>query len=118
MIYILTTFAFVLGCCFHVMGKVSTLKKSFPELLPKTIWKTFWHEEWNVLIGSVFVLFTLELSIYIINYYQMPIPDWLQWGIYPISLVLGYAGQRLIYKYLGTAEKILEQKADKIANGG
>ena len=115
MIYILTVFAFILGCCFHVMGKVSVLKKTFPDLLPRTIWKTFWREEWNVLIGSAVVLFTLELSIYIINYFSILIPDWLQWGIYPISLVLGYAGQRLIYKYLGTAEKILEQKADEIS---
>jgi hypothetical protein len=120
MIYILTSAAFFLGCGFHVMGKVSALKKAFPSLLPNTIWGTFWKEEWNVLIGSVLVWVSVELSVFIINYNRIPIPDWLQWGIYPISLVLGYAGQRLIYKYLGTAESILEQKADQLtkdANG-
>ena len=32
---------------------------------------------------------------------------------YALALILGYAGQRLAYKYLGTAEKVLSEKAEK-----
>ena len=116
MIYLLTTICLLFGVLFHVMIKIDSYRKTFPTLTFSTIWKTFFREEWNTLIGSGLVLGLTELAIFIINYMSIPIPDWLQWGIYPISLLLGYQGQRIIYKYLNTASNALEKKAETIGN--
>jgi hypothetical protein len=115
MIYILTTVCQLLGVFFHVMIKVAGYKKQFPTLSFKLIWGTFFKEEWDSLIRSVGILCLVELSIFIINYQNITIPDWLQWGIYPISLLMGYQGQRILYKYLNTASDALEKKAETIA---
>ena len=114
MIYLLTTIVFVLGVMFHVMIKITGYKKTFPTLTIKTIWGVFFKEEWDSLCVSALVLFVTELAIYIINYVGVMIPDWLNWGIYIIALVMGYQGQRLAYKFLNTATDILEKKADNI----
>jgi hypothetical protein len=114
MIYILTTVCQLLGVFFHVMIKVAGYKKQFPTLSFKLIWGTFFKEEWDSLIRSVGILCLVELSIFIINYQNITIPDWLQWGIYPISLLMGYQGQRILYKYLNTASDALEKKAETI----
>jgi hypothetical protein len=116
MIYILTTVCQLLGVFFHVMIKVAGYKKQFPTLSFKLIWGTFFKEEWDSLIRSVGILCLVELSIFIINYQNITIPDWLQWGIYPISLLMGYQGQRILYKYLNTASDALEKKAETIGN--
>jgi hypothetical protein len=116
MIYILTTVCQLLGVFFHVMIKVAGYKKQFPTLSFKLIWGTFFKEEWDSLIRSVGILCLVELSIFIINYQNITIPEWLQWGIYPISLLMGYQGQRILYKYLNTASDALEKKAETIGN--
>ena|SRR5688572_7021532 len=114
MIYILTITCLLLGVLFHVMVKVTGYKKTFPELTFRTIWKVFLKEEWDSLIVSALVLFVTELSIFIINYVGVVIPDWLNWGIYPIALVMGYQGQRIAYKFLNTATEVLEKRAESI----
>ena len=116
MIYFLTTICQLFGVLFHVMVKINGLRTKFPTLTFKTVWNTFFKEEWNTLIGSGLVLGVAELAIFIINYQAINIPDWLQWGIYPISLLLGYQGQRIIYKFLNTASEALEKKAEIVAN--
>lgn len=114
MIYLLTTVCVILGVLFHVMMKVTGYKKQFPTLTFTTIWATFLREEWDSLMVSFLVLVAVELSIFIINYNQINIPDWLNWAIYPISLVMGYQGQRIAYKFLNTATDVLEKKAEQI----
>lgn len=114
MIYLLTTICLILGVLFHVMVKVTGYKKTFPELTIKTIWKVFFKEEWDSLIVSALVLFVVELTIFIINYVGVLIPDWLNWGIFPIALVMGYQGQRIAYKFLNTATEVLEKRAESI----
>jgi hypothetical protein len=114
MIYFLTTICILLGVFFHAMVKVMGYKKQFQTLPFKSIWSTFFKEEWDSLLGSVGILGLVELAIFIINYQSIAIPDWLQWGIYPISLLMGYQGQRILYKYLNTASDALEKKAETI----
>ena len=116
MIYFLTTTVFVIGVLFHVMVKINGLRTKFPTLTFKTVWTTFFSEEWNTLIASVLVLAVTELAIFIINYQGIVIPEWLNWGIYPIALLMGYQGQRIIYKYLNTASDALERKAEEVGN--
>jgi hypothetical protein len=114
MIYLLTTVVFILGVLLHVMIKVTGYKKAFPTLSFGAIWATFLKEEWDSLIVSLIVLIIVEVTIYIINYVGIVVPEWMNWGIYVIALVMGYQGQRLAYKFLNTAVDALEKKAEAI----
>ena len=114
MIYLLTTVVFMLGVFLHVMIKITGYKKTFPELSFGSIWHTFFKEEWDSLIVSGIVLLVLEVAIFIVNYVGVPVPEWMEWGIYVISILLGYQGQRLAYKFLNTAVDALEKKAEAI----
>jgi len=116
MIYFLTILSLFIGVMFHVMVKIMGYKKQFPTLGFVTIWKTFFKEEWDSLIVSGLVMSVTELAVFIINYQQIDIPDWLQWGIFPIALVMGYQGQRIAYKFLNTASDALEKKAEIVGN--
>lgn len=109
MIYILTIVLFVLGVGYHIMQTVDKLKNKHKEFSFKQIFSVYFNEEWNVLIRSGLVLATYELFLFIISMAEVVMPEW--WEkylvVYGLAVVLGYAGQRLIYKYLGTAEKTL-----------
>jgi hypothetical protein len=115
--YLLTTVLLVIGVLFHIMQKIKALRAAFPKIRFKEIWGTFFSEEWDSLIVSLLVLFCYELALFICNYNEVKLPYWLDyWGMYALALVLGYAGQRLAYKYLGTAEEVLEKNADQLIN--
>ncbi len=116
MIYFLTSVSLLFGVMFHVMVKVMGYKKQFTTLSFGQIWGTFFKEEWDSLMVSAIIYGVTELSIFIINYQQINIPEWLQWGIYPIALLMGYQGQRIAYKFLNTASDALEKKAEIVAN--
>lgn len=106
----------VLGIGYHIMQSVRRLRKRFPNLGMGDIFSTFFKEEWDSLFVSVLVLISYQMFIFIVRYNGIPMPAW--WDkylcAYWLALVLGYAGQRLAYKYLSTAEKVLEQKSDEI----
>lgn len=111
--YALITVTFLLGTGFHVMQKVMTFKKNFTTLGFNQIWGTFLKEEWDSLCVSSLILVTINVFLYIKIYNQWQFPLWLEdWGMYLFALVIGYSGQRIAYKYLGTAEQILEKKVD------
>lgn len=114
MIYFLTTIVFIIGVLLHVMIKITSYKKSFPTLSIGAIWGVFLKEEWDSLLVSVVLLFLVEISIVVINYVGVHIPDWMNWGIYVISILMGYQGQRIAYKFLNTAVDALEKKAEDI----
>lgn len=113
--YILISVLFVLGTAFHVMQKVMTFRKNFPTLGFGQIWGTFIKNEWDSLLISLLILITIDIFLFIKIYNQWVFPAWLEnWGVYLIALVVGYSGQRIAYKYLGTAEKILEKRVDSM----
>jgi hypothetical protein len=115
MIYLLTCGLFILGVCFHVMQKIGSLRIKFPELDAVTVFNTFFKQEWDSLLVSALVLACIEVFIFLTRTNQYTLPSWFaQWGIYGFSLVMGYAGQRLAYKYLQTAESVLEKKVDNL----
>lgn len=114
MIYLLTTVVFILGVLLHVMIKITGYKKTFPTLSFGAIWGTFFKEEWDSLIVSGILLMVVEVAIFIINYVGVVVPEWMEWGIYVIAMLLGYQGQRLAYKFLNTAVDALEKKAEAI----
>lgn len=116
MIYFLTTILFILGVGFHVTSIIEKLRKKFPEFGLKEIVDTYFKEEWNTLIRSFLVLSTYELALFIIHMAQAKMPPWWDKYLVPyvLAIVLGYCGQRIIYKYLSTAEGVLERKAENI----
>lgn len=81
----------------------------------KDIWKLFWQRDKVTLIISGLVLGVDELAHFIFSYYDAPFThhEYYIFISFGIAFVLGYAGQRLIYKYLGTAEKFLNKKIDE-----
>jgi ABC-type Fe3+ transport system permease subunit len=115
--YLLISLLFLLGTAFHVMQKIAVLKNKFSDLEFGTVWSTFFKEEWDSLIVSALVLGVVLITMYLINYNMVKLPDWVNdWGMYLISLILGYSGQRIAYKYLTTAEEALNKKVDGLKN--
>ena len=105
----------MIGILFHVMQKVRVLRLKFPQLAPIRIWKTFFGEEWDSLIVSFLVWLVYEIWIYLSIVNQFKLPEmYKMYGIWLLALVLGYCGQRVAYRYLGTAEKVLQKRADVI----
>jgi hypothetical protein len=102
-----------LGIGFHVMQKISILGDKFPEKTIGDIQAIFWKQDYDTLIVSALVLLLNLVAHYIVGEYT-DIPSIKYYHLYSfgIALVLGYAGQRIIYKYLGTAEKFLDRKIE------
>jgi len=115
MIYILTTCCIVLGICYHVMQKIRSLRIKFPLFQASKIWTTFFGEEWDTLIVSFLSWVVFELATYITIYNNVKLPMWFtNWAVFILAAVWGYAGQRLAYKYLGTAENVLNKNVDDL----
>lgn len=112
MIYLLTSLLFYIGVGFHIMQKVSALKTKYENKVERSvIWSTFFKEEWDSLIVSALVWMVLTVALVVVEYNKLALPDWLtNWGLFISSLVLGYSGQRIAYKYLTTAEQALDKK--------
>lgn len=106
----------LLGIGLSILQKITGLGDKFPNFDRKQIISTFFNEDWDTLIGSALVLI-LDLTVHFIcNYYQAPFTShpyyiFISFGL---ALLLGYAGQRIIYRVLGTSEKALNKKIDSI----
>jgi len=112
--YVLVFALEIIGISLHVMQKVAAFDKAFPEKTVNQIFKTFWQEDWNTVIISIIILCLNLIVHFVINEYAPAltlIPYYLLYA-FGGALLLGYAGQRLVYKYLGTAEKFLDKKVD------
>lgn len=113
--YIFTTLLIVMGVLFHVMQCVRKLRVKFPRLGFRSIWVTFISEEWDSLIVSFFCWIIYQLLLWVMLYNGTEFAPWFDhYGMYVLAIVWGYAGQRLAYKVLGTAEQILQKKVDKL----
>ena len=113
MIYILIVILQLLGISFHVMQKVVTLGDKFPEKTVRQIFLTFWQEDWDTLmISGLILLLDVVAHFVIFDFLHIPLPPEWYWQIGPfvIALVMGYAGQRLIYKWFGSAEQFLDKQ--------
>jgi hypothetical protein len=97
------------------MQKINELCNKNPTKTQKDVIKTFWHEDWDTLTVSGIVLFLNIVVHFIMHTYAEHIiiqnQNYHLWS-FGIALTLGYAGQRLIYKYLGSAEKFLDSKSN------
>lgn len=114
--YFLIVLLQLLGISFHVMQKVISLGDKFPEYSPKAIFKVFFAEDWDTLIVSGLVLISNVVLHYVLIYinYNPFTEGWWVAAPFGLAFVLGYAGQRLIYKFFGTAEKVLNKQIEKV----
>lgn len=117
--YALIFIFFFIGAGFHIMQKIGALREKFPTLTPRTVWQTFFGEEWNVLIVSVLCLVLIEVLHFVVVYKEVQLSPFASkwWFLYALALTIGYAGQRIVYKYLGSAEAALTRKAESIPGG-
>lgn len=122
--YLFLIFFQILGIGFHVAQKIFTLDKESPEKSMKEIRDLFFENEWSsLLISGLVLLFDFSFHVVVHIWYPsfrennitVPFLDiTLPYVItsFIIALVLGYAGQRLAYKYLGKAEQYLSKKVE------
>lgn len=103
-----------LGIGLHVMQKITQLDLKYPEKSFREIWLLFIQEDVNTIIVSLLVLGLNLVAHYIITTYTNIEAEFQYFHLYNFgaALVLGYAGQRIIYRYLGTAERFLDKKVD------
>jgi hypothetical protein len=106
----------IIGVFAHVLQKTTDIKKAFPTYKFREIVSTFWDQDWNTIAFSVFVGIPLDLLGHFIAIKYVPgnvaaHPWYFVWS-FVIALFLGYAGQRFIYKHLGTLETFLDKQVD------
>lgn len=102
----------IIGIGLNVMQNLMLLGTKFPDEEPLMIIHIFWKQDWDSLGVSAFVLM-LDLTVHFaFSYFKAPFitGEYYIFISLGIALVLGYAGQRMVYKYLGSAEKFLDKK--------
>lgn len=112
--YLLIIILQLLGVGFHVGQKVKELDAKFSDDSLSDVMKEFWKQDRITLFLSVFVLASNLVAHFIVENYAPGIRAIDSYALYSFALafVLGYAGQRLIYKSLGKAEEALNKKID------
>lgn len=112
--YVLIIILQIIGCGLHVLQKVMELDKKFPDDTLGDVFSMFWKTDRVTLIISFFILCLNLVAHYIIEVYAPQIREIENWVLYGfgLALLLGYAGQRLVYKYLGKAEEVLNKKVE------
>lgn len=127
--YVLIIIFQFLGITYKVGQQVAALKKTHPESTGKQVMNTYWNEDWNTLAMSFIVLCTDLAVHYVIEKLGI---DWSKsfdllgitttWAsVYlifsvGIAIILGYKGQDLIYKWLGSAADRLDKEVSNKIN--
>lgn len=102
------------GIGLHVFQKVKDIDSRYPDDTLKDVFKIFLREDAITLFASILILILNLVVHYIIGAYTT-LPTTIEYYIlyaFGIALLLGYAGQRLVYKYLGKAEEVLSKRLD------
>jgi hypothetical protein len=105
----------MLGIAFHVMQKIIKLGDQYPTLGRKEIFNIFLQEDWDTLCVSGLIIVADELAHYIIDEYTPDFRSGINYYIlyaFGIAFMLGYLGQRFVYKWLGSAEKFIDKKVE------
>lgn len=111
----------LMGIFFHIVQKVKEIADKIPdeEETFMGVMGLFWKQDYLTVIGSFGVLALHLLVHYVVETQAPQIRDLISYYIlwsYALALILGYAGQRLIYGWLGKAEKVLDKKVNDKLN--
>lgn len=99
------------GVWFHIMQQIRKLRAKFPDLPAKEIKNTFLTQEWDVLIVAGMVNALCLFFEYLGASKHIGLDaDFAELIVAAFMVVIGYAGNRLVYKALGTSEKVLSKK--------
>lgn len=122
--YFFILVAQLLGIGFHVGQKIIQLDKANPEKSIKEVRSLFFENEWSSLFVSGLIVLAHLFIHGMVQFYMPEEGDSLidipfttvkvPFGLAGVllAIVLGYAGQRIAYKYLGKAEEYLSKKAE------
>ncbi len=114
--YLIIIILQLIGIGFHIGQSIVALGDKFPNETPTSTFKTFFKEDWDTLMISGLVLL-LDVMIHVVMDYLDVDPfteGWMLYAPFAFALVMGYAGQRIIYKFFGTAEKFLNKQTDRL----
>lgn len=121
--YILIIALQLIGIGLHVAQKINVIDKKYPEFSMKECITTFFNEDWITLFVSSLVLLLNLIVHFIVHEYSPKTRTW-EWATlelvnyytlsFAVALCMGYFGQRKIYQWLGSAEKILDKKVQQI----
>lgn len=112
--YLLITILQLIGIGLHVAQKILALDKLSPDDSFREVFILFWKSDRVTMFVSALVLSFNLVAHYIIEIYAHNITQLQNYALWSfgVAFILGYAGQRLIYNYLGKAEKFLDKKID------
>lgn len=118
--YLLIFILQLLGIGFHAGQKVLELDKLSPDDTLFDVGKLFWKEDKITVIISVFLILPLTLVTYYIlqDYGPDSVSGYEYFDLisFGFALVLGYAGQRIVYGALGKAVNFAEKKINDKLN--
>lgn len=103
----------LIGIGFHVGQKIYELDKLSPDDSLEDVFNIFWKSDRvTVFISVVILAFNLSVHSIMHDYGPKSILDYEYYHLisFAIALVLGYAGQRIVYGALGKAVDFAEKK--------
>lgn len=116
--YVLITVCQIIGVGFQVLFKVIELDKISKDDTMWDVTKEFWKSDKFTIVLSGLIIFANLVIHFIVAEYttlETSVPNYALYN-FGIALILGYGGQRIVYHYLGKAERVLTKKADKLDN--
>jgi len=105
----------LLGIGFHVGEKVLELDKLSPDDSLGDVMKLFWKtDKITLFISGLIIGLNLVAHYIVLDYAPKSITEWQYYNLvsFGIALILGYAGQRLVYGALGKAVVFAEKKVN------
>jgi hypothetical protein len=115
--YVLIFIFEILGISLNVMQNVIKIGDNHPTMNKKDIFAEIWNQDWDTLIVSLIIIVINLFVHYVLYYIDAPVIKIEYYFLYSvvIALLVGYSGQRLAYKLLGSAEKAIDKKVlDKL----
>ena len=106
-----------IGVSLRSMQTIAGLRMKYPQSNMSTILNSFLYEDWNTLFVSGLVIILNLIVHYILSVTKLDFTNNPYYMLisYGVALVLGYAGQVLVYKWLGTAATRLDKEVtDKL----
>lgn len=104
------------GIAAKILVHIGNIRKENPTMTPKQVWAIIKEKDWDVLLWSGVILF-LDLAVQgVMDIFKVQREGWYGawWFDIARGLTLGFAGQDVLTRALGTAK----QKALNIAGGG
>jgi hypothetical protein len=105
----------ILGVAFHIMQKVIKLGDDNPEMPRRQIFSVFFREDWDTLTVSGLILILHLVVHYAIDRYTPDFRATINYYVlyaFAAAFMLGYLGQRAVYRWLGSAEKKIDAIVD------